>query len=110
MDLILHLLVTTLLILLVEKAVKGIDVDGWTPALIAAVVIGIVNTIVRPILVILTFPITLLTLGLFLLVINALMFMLTAALVPGFRVAGFLPALYGSILLSLLGLVMSVFL
>lgn len=110
MELILHLLITTLLILVVEKAVKGIYVDGWVPALIAAVVIAIVNTIIRPVLVFLTFPLTLITLGLFLLVINALMFKLAAALVPGFRVVGFLPALYGSILLSLLGLVMSIFL
>lgn len=110
MELLLFLLVNAGFILLIERWVKDIHVDGPLPALIGAVVISIVNAIIRPVLVFLTFPITLLTLGLFLLVINALMFKLTATLVPGFRVIGFLPAVWGSILLSLLNLVLAMFL
>lgn len=85
---------------IVARVVPGIVVDGVTAALIAAVVIGLVNSTLGLVLKVLTFPLTLLTLGLFWLVINALMLELAAALVPGFHVSGFLAAFIGAIVLS----------
>ena len=86
---------------------RVIRVDGLLPALVAAFLLGIVNAILRPILVILTFPLTLLTFGLFLLVINGLMLWLVAALVRGFYVNGLWGALIGSILISIVSWVLS---
>ena len=97
-----HLILTAALLLVVARVVTGVQVQGWGPAILAALLLGIVNAIVRPLMVLLTFPLTILTLGLFLFVINALMLWLTAALVPGFRIAGFAPALLASLLLTLL--------
>lgn len=89
---------------------KMIWVDGFLSALVAAFLLGIVNVIVRPILVFLTFPLTLLTLGLFLLIINGLMLWLVSALVKGFHVSGFWGALFGSILISLVSWILTRFL
>jgi len=94
-------------LLLVAYLYPGVNVESFFAAAIAALVLGLVNAVVRPILVILTFPVTLLTLGLFLFVINALLFWLVAELVQGFTVTGFLAALVGSILYSLITLVTS---
>ena len=95
-------------ILIIAHLLPGvIRVDGFLPALVAAFLLGIVNAIIRPILVILTFPLTLLTFGLFLLVINGLMLWLVAALVKGFYVNGFWGALFGSILISIVSWVLS---
>ena len=89
---------------------KMIRVDGFLAALVAAFLLGIVNTILRPVLVFLTFPITLLTLGLFLLIINGLMLWLVSALVKGFYVSGCWGAVLGSILISAVSWVLSRFL
>ena len=89
---------------------RMIRVDGFLVALVAAFLLGIVNTILRPILVFLTFPITLLTLGLFLLVINGLMLWLVSALVRGFHISGFWGAVLGSILISIVSWILSRFL
>jgi putative membrane protein len=89
---------------------KIIRVDGFLAALVAAFLLGIVNSIIKPILVFLTFPITVLTLGLFLLVINGLMLWLVSALVKGFYVNGFWGAVFGSILISLVSWVLTRFL
>ncbi len=89
---------------------KMIRVDDFLAALVAAFLLGIVNAILRPVLVFLTFPITLVTLGLFLLVINGLMLWLVSALVRGFHVSGFWGAVFGSILISLVSWVFSWFL
>jgi len=86
---------------------RVIRVDGLLAALVAAFLLGIVNAIIRPVLVILTFPLTLLTFGLFLLVINGLMLWLVAALVRGFHVNGFWGALFGSILISIVSWILS---
>lgn len=102
MEFLVHVVVSALLLLLVAHLVSGFDIEGSVPALIAALVLGIVNAFVRPLVVLLTIPITLLTLGLFLFVVNALMMWLASALVPGFRIRGFVPALIGSLLFSLL--------
>jgi len=89
---------------------KMIRVDGFLAALVAAFLLGIVNTILRPVLVFLTFPITLVTLGLFLLIINGLMLWLVSALVRGFHVSGFWGAVLGSILISIVSWILSRFL
>ncbi len=100
MNMILRLILTTLAILLVTKVYSGIEVDSITTAVIAAVVLGLINTIVRPVIVFLTLPLTMLTLGLFLLIINALMLYLAAWLVNGFNVGGFWDALIASFIIS----------
>lgn len=87
-------------VLLVARVVPGVAVDGLYTALLVALVLGILNLIVRPILVILTLPITLLTFGLFLVVVNAGIFWLASSLVDGFTINGFLPALTGSLIVS----------
>ncbi len=94
-------------LLLVAYLYPGVQVQDFLAALVAALVLGLVNAVVRPLLVILTLPVTLLTLGLFLFVFNALLFWLAAELVPGFTVSGFGAALIGSILYSLITLVTS---
>jgi putative membrane protein len=100
-----HWIITSGLLLLVAQMVDGIEFKGWGAAFFAAIILGIVNAIVFPMMVALTIPITILTFGLFLLVINALMFWLTALLVPGFTVRGFAAAFFGSLCLALLNIV-----
>ena len=92
-------------LLLVAQVYSGVSVQGFGTALLAAFVIGLLNTLVRPLLVLLTLPVTLLTLGLFLFVINALMFWAAASVLDGFNVAGFTAALVGSLLYSVCGIV-----
>ena len=92
-------------LLLVAYLYQGVEVRSFTAALIAALVIGLLNAVVRPVLVFLTLPVTVLTLGLFLFVINALMFWAAASLLDGFEVRGFTAALIGSLLYSLIGMV-----
>ena len=99
-----HLILTAALLLLVSSLVSGVYVQGWGSALVGALVLGFVNAVVRPLMVLLTLPFTILTFGLFLLVVNALMLWLVAALVPGIRVQGFGSALLGSLVLTLLNL------
>lgn len=107
----LHLLFRWLLnaaaLLLVAYLYPGVQVTSFGAALVAAVVLGLVNAVIRPILLVLTLPVTILTLGLFIFVINALLFWFVAELVGGFHVAGFGAALVGSILYSLITLVTS---
>ena len=92
-------------LLLVAYLYPGVQVTSFFAALVAALVLGLVNAVIRPILVILTLPATILTLGLFLFVINALMFWAAASLLDGFNVAGFTAALIGSLLYSVCGIV-----
>ena len=92
-------------LLLVAHLYSGVSVASFASALLAAFVIGLLNTLVRPLLVLLTLPVTLLTLGLFLFVINALMFWAAASVLDGFQVAGFTAALIGSLLYSVCGIV-----
>lgn len=102
MKLIARLLITALALLLVAHIVPGIQVDNIYVAIIGAFVMGVLNIFVKPILVVLTFPITIITLGLFIFVINALLFLFAASFIEGFTVTGFLPALIGSILVSMI--------
>ena len=97
---IVRLVINTLAVLTGGYVLKGVLVDGVTTAAVVAVVLGLVNTFIKPILVFLTLPITLLTLGLFLLVINALMIMLVDHFIPGFEVQSFWWALAYSIVIS----------
>ena len=95
-------------LLLVAHLYSGVVVASFSAALIAAFVIGLLNTLVRPLLILLTLPVTLLTLGLFLFVINALMFWWAASVFDGFKVAGFGAALVGSLIYSLCCMVIDV--
>ena len=90
-------------LLLVAEVYGGVSVASFPSALAAALVLGLLNTLVRPLLVLLTLPVTLLTLGLFLFVINALMFWSASGILAGFHVSGFVAALIGSLIYSLLG-------
>jgi putative membrane protein len=89
-------------LMLVPEVVSGISVTSFTTALIAAIVIGLLNALIRPLLILLTLPITALTLGLFILVINALMFWAASSLVGGFHVVDFWASLWGALVYSLL--------
>ena len=101
MKLILRLIINIILIILIAKFVPGIFVANIWTAVLVAIVLGIINVTLKPILVILTLPITILTLGLFSFILNALLLLLVAWLVPGFEIAGFIPALIGSLIISL---------
>ncbi len=95
-------------LLLVAHLYPGVVVRSFTSALIAALVLGLLNTLLRPILVLLTLPVTVLSLGLFLFVINALMFWAAASVLDGLAVTGFGAALIGSLIYSLCGMVIDV--
>jgi putative membrane protein len=95
-------------LLLVAHLYPGVVVKSFGAAMIAALVLGLLNTLLRPLLVLLTLPVTLLTLGLFLFVINALMFYFAAQLLDGLHVSGFAAALIGSLIYSLCGMVIDV--
>jgi putative membrane protein len=102
----LRLLVTAAVVLAIAYVIPGVHVSSVLVALIVALVWGVITLIVRPILFILTLPINFLTFGLFTFILNALLFWLTAALVPGFSVSGFIPALQGSVILAVVGWVL----
>ena len=105
MKLILRWFLLAAALLLVDNLYSGVSIASFASALIAAFVLGLFNTLVRPILILLTLPVTLITLGLFLFVINALMFWAAASVLDGFNVDGFTAALIGSLLYSLCALV-----
>ncbi|BDT70330.1 hypothetical protein os1_45230 [Comamonadaceae bacterium OS-1] len=105
MKLIFKWLLSAAALLLVAHLYSGVQVQNFTAALIAALVIGLLNTVLRPVLVVLTLPVTVLTLGLFLFVVNALMFWSASGLLAGFHVTGFAAALIGSLLYSAAGIV-----
>ena len=104
-----HWVLSAAVLVVVAHFVPGFHLAGLEPALIAALVIGLLNGTLGLLLKIVTFPITIITLGLFLLVINALMIKLAAHLVTGFHVTGWIPALLGAVALSLLGMAMHAF-
>ena len=104
MKLILKWLLSAIALLAVAYFYSGVTVTSFTSALVAAAVLGALNLVVRPILVLLTLPVTLVTLGLFLFVINALMFWAAASLLSGLHVTGFVAALIGSLIYSVLQL------
>lgn len=105
MKLLLKWLLSAAALLFVAYVYGGVQVQSFGSALIAAFVIGLLNAVLRPVLVILTLPVTVVTVGLFLFVINALMFWAAAGVLDGFHVNGFMAALLGSLIYSALGLV-----
>jgi putative membrane protein len=107
MKLIIKWLLSAVALLAVAHLYSGVVVQSFTAALVAALVIGFLNTVLRPVLVVLTLPVTVLTLGLFLFVINALMFYWASALLDGFQVRNFVAALIGSLIYTVLGLVIN---
>ena len=102
MKTIIRILLNALAVIILAYTLPGIGVDSYTTAILVALVLGILNFLVKPILVILTLPITLITLGLFLLIINAIMVLITAKFISGFHVNSILWAVIFSILLSFL--------
>ena len=100
-----HWAITALSLWIASHLFRGIRFDSTGALVVAALLLGFANAIVKPLLIVLTLPLTLLTFGLFLLVINALMILLVAALVRGFKVSGFWTALFASIFISLLSVV-----
>lgn len=102
MNFIIKLLITAIAVIISAYFLPGVSVDSFLIAIIVAAVLAFLNVIIKPILIFFTIPLTILTLGLFLLVINALIILLTEALVPGFHVDGFWWALLFSLILSLL--------
>ena len=100
-------LVNAVTLLLIPYITPSVSVDSFFTALITALILGFVNSVIRPILVLLTLPITIVTLGLFILVINGLMFWFVASFVEGFRVAGFWSAFWGALVYGILSTVFS---
>ena len=101
MKIVLHVLVVALALLASAYVIPGIEVDGVYIALVASLVIGLLNLVVRPVLFMLTLPLTILTFGLFAFILNALLFWFAASFIEGFSVDGFLPALLGSLIVSI---------
>ena len=100
-------MVYALALLAAAHVVRGISLDGLTSALVAGLVLGVVNALLRPVLVVLTFPITFLSLGLFLLVLNAFCLWLVSVFVPGFHVMGFWAAFWGALLVSVVSWILT---
>jgi putative membrane protein len=94
-------IIMTAAILIAAYIIDGIRISGFLPAFFAAAALGVLNAVFRPILLILTLPINILTLGLFTFLINALMLKMASGIIPGFDVIGFWPAVFGSLLISL---------
>jgi putative membrane protein len=105
-NLLINWLLSAVSLMIVAHVIRGFNVVDFTTALIAALVVGLANATLGLVLKIATFPLTLLTLGIFWFVVNALMLKLAASLVSGFTIQGFLPAFFGAIVLSLVNLVL----
>jgi len=103
-----HLVISAALLLVVANFIEGFKVKGWGPALLLALVLGLVNAFIWPLMVLLTLPLTILTFGLFLLVVNGLMLWLASSLVPGVHVQKFSSAFLGALLLSALNLLIKI--
>ena len=109
MGFLIRVLLNAAAILFVGQIVPGVEISGLVAALGAGLVLGLVNAVVRPILLILTLPLTLVTLGLFIFALNAFCFLFTSYLVKGFVIHGFWPALLGSILVSVVSWLLTTF-
>ncbi len=107
MSLLLAWLINTAALLAVPYLMNSIRVDDVGTALVAALILGLINTLIRPILVLLTLPVTLLTLGLFILIINGLLFWMVSSMVSGFHVTGFWAAVGGALLYSIISWALS---
>jgi len=107
MRLVITWLINALALLALPYIFPSIHVDSFVTALVAALVLGLINALIRPVLVLLTLPVTLLTLGLFIFVINGLLFWFVGSFVPGFHVAGFWAGVFGAIVYSIISWVLS---
>ena len=107
MGFLIRLIVNAVALLVVAYLIPGIHVSGFVGALIAALILGVVNAVLKPILVLLSLPLEILTLGLFTLVINALLFWLVGAIGFGMRVDGFWPAFWGALVMSIVSWILS---
>ncbi len=110
MRLLIAWLINTLALIAVAYLMPGVSVASFGTALVAGLVLGLVNAIIRPVLVILTLPATILTLGLFIFVLNGLLFWMVGSWIDGFQVAGFWSGFFGAILFSLVSWLLSAFL
>jgi putative membrane protein len=108
MSLLVHWLIYAIAIVITAYLLPGVRLSGFSAALVAALVLGLVNTFIKPVLLLLTLPLNILTLGLLTFVINALLILLTSALVPGFVVTGFWWALLFSLVLSIINYALGV--
>lgn len=106
-NLIVKTLINGIALMVTASLISGIEAEGFTSVLLAALVLGIINAVIRPIILLLTLPLNFLTLGLFTFAINGLMLKLTGAVVGGFDVAGFWPAVLGAVVLSVVSSVLS---
>jgi putative membrane protein len=102
-------LVTTLAVLVAAHLIPGISYEGWGTLLGASLLLGIINAFVRPILLLLSLPWIIITMGLFIFVINALLLMLVSKIIPAFQVAGFWSAFFGAIVISIVSWLLSSF-
>jgi putative membrane protein len=107
MTVLLTWLINALALLIITYLVPSIQIRSFGTALIVAIVLGLINTLLRPVLILLTLPVTILTLGFFILVVNALCFWLCASLLKGFEVSGFWSAFFGAILYSIVSWILS---
>lgn len=107
MYIILSILLNALALLITAYVVPGFGVANFQSALLAAIVLGIINTFIKPVLLFLTFPLTIVTLGLFIFVVNAIVLFMASAVVPGLTIAGWMPAILGAIVLSVVSTGMS---
>ncbi len=107
MILILRWIINAAALMLIAQYFPGINVSGWYAALITALVLGLVNAVIRPILILLTLPINIITLGLFTFVVNGLLFWFASTVVKGFSVAGFWPAFWGALIMAVLNWIVS---
>jgi len=110
MKLLIRLIISTLAILVAANVVPGVVVASTTTAIIAAIVLGILNTFLKPILQILALPITILTLGLFYIIVNVFIIYLASYLVDGFSISGFIPALFFGLVVSVVSGILGMFL
>lgn len=107
MRFLLRLLLNGLAIMIAAWFVPGVRLAGLVPTILAGALLGLVNALVRPVLLLLTLPFTLLTLGLFIFIVNAICFALTAALVPGFEISGFFAAFFGALVVTIVSWVLN---
>lgn len=107
MNFILHWAINTVALMALPYVFKWVTVDSWQAAIIAALVIGVLNALIRPILFVLTLPVTVLTLGLFIFILNGFLFWAVGKWVPGFHITGFWAAVFGAIVFSLISWALS---
>lgn len=107
MRILIAIVVNTLALLITAYFVPGFEIVSWQTAVLAAIVFGVINTFIKPLIVLLTLPITIVTLGLFLLVVNAVILFMTSYFVQGFTIDGWIPGILGAIVLSLVSAILS---